>query len=195
MEEIKKVDFIGTLKEGCQVGITNFLPLLLTTILFVITCWIPYLNVGTTVGFYRIILALSKDQKVDPFSLFNKENFSQIGDVFLLMGLKSIGCTAAALFMLIPAIVISIAWNYSLLILIDTKETPTKALSLSYQYTFGNKWRIFFIYFVFALLVSIVCALLSLIPYVGVVLTAIVIILTAAFYIGLEACIFKQINR
>ena len=56
----KKLELVPTLTEGCQLGIKNFVSLLLTVILYGLTVWIPWLNVGTTIGLYRIIIDLTK---------------------------------------------------------------------------------------------------------------------------------------
>ncbi|MDD2595524.1 MAG: hypothetical protein PHD11_06900 [Bacteroidales bacterium] len=191
----KKLNFTETLTDGVKSGIANFFPLFLTTLLYIITCWIPYLNVGTTVGFYRAILKISKGESVDPVAIFNKENFNQIGDVFLLLGLMSMGITIGLCFMILPAIVISIAWGYAIYILIDRKETPTKALTLSYKITLGEKWTIFFLNLVVVLCIGLIAWILSLIPAVGSILAFLASLVMAAIYIGVEASIYKRLSE
>ena len=44
----QKLNFQKTLVDGCNLGIKNIGNLLLMAFLFMITFWIPYLNVGTT---------------------------------------------------------------------------------------------------------------------------------------------------
>ena len=56
----KKLQVIPTLTEACQLGIKNVLPLILAVVLYGITLWIPYLNVGTTIGMNRLIIDMSK---------------------------------------------------------------------------------------------------------------------------------------
>ena len=51
----EKLDIMQTIKDGVQYGLKNFFPLLLMVLLYVVTVWIPYLNVGTTIGFYKAI--------------------------------------------------------------------------------------------------------------------------------------------
>lgn len=189
----KKIDFTKTLTEGVKLGIANFLPLLLTTLLYVLTCWIPYLNIGTTIGFYKVILAISKGEKIDPVSIFCKENFKRMGDFFIFLGIQSAGIGASACFLFIPAIVLSIAWGYAIYIFLDKNEAPVKSLSLSYKITLGEKWKIFFIELVFGLIVGIVSSLFGLIPKVGVIFSVIIGILAAAIYVAIQAVIYRQL--
>ncbi|MBQ6309084.1 MAG: hypothetical protein IJK82_04685, partial [Prevotella sp.] len=37
----------GVIKEGTGIGLKNFLSIFLAIILFILTCWIPYINAGT----------------------------------------------------------------------------------------------------------------------------------------------------
>ena len=55
------------------------------------------------------------------------------------------GVTVACFFMLIPGFVMGIAWGFAIYFFLDKKVSPLKALRLSYDTTFGNKWRIFFL--------------------------------------------------
>ena len=53
---------------------------------------------------------MSEGRSIDPTSIFAKENFTDLGNFFLLLGFLSIGITAATCFMLVPGIIMSIAW-------------------------------------------------------------------------------------
>ena len=82
----------------------------------------------------------------------------------------SIGITAAMLFMFVPGIIISIAWQFAMLFFLDKGLSPTKALKVSYKSTDGEKWTIFWTIFLLCLLFSIVSGLLfglATIKYVG----------------------------
>ena len=84
----EKLDIIKTIKDGVQYGLKNFFPLLLMVILYFVTFWIPYLNVGTTIGLYKAIIGIGRGETIDPVSIFSKENFRNIGNFFLLEGLS-----------------------------------------------------------------------------------------------------------
>lgn len=191
----EKLDIMKTIKDGVQFGLKNFLPLLLAVVLYVVTVWIPYLNVGTTIGLYKIIIGIGRGETIDPTSIFAKENFANIGGFFLLQGLVVIGTIAAAAFMIIPAYVISIAWSFAIYFFIDKKVSPLKSLQLSYDSTFGNKWRIFFVGIVCGLAVSIICGILGAIPKVGAVLAVLAAIVCAAIMVAVNGVMYDFFSK
>ena len=191
----EKLDIMKTIKDGVQYGLKNFLPLLLMVILYILTFWIPYLNVGTTIGFYKAIIGIGRGEVIDPVSIFDKDNFKNLGGFFLLLGLVWIGVLAAALFMLIPALVIGIAWGFAIYFLIDKKISPIKALGLSYDSTYGNKWRIFFVALICGLCVFFICLILGLIPKVGPFLALIASLLCTAIMVGIEGVMYDFFSK
>ncbi len=190
----KKLYFDVALKEGISLGINNFLSIFLTLLLFVVTCWIPYLNIGTTIGMSRMILKLCNGEKIDPTAIFDKENFSQIGDFFLLEGFIFIGSIIGFVFAIIPMVVINIAWGFALVVLIDKKGTANMAIKESYDITFGNKWMIFAIELVVFIVIGVGSSLFSLIPFVGSVLGIIFSLLVYVVFIGLQAYIYRVLS-
>ena len=46
--EVKKLDFGETLKDSVAIGVKNAPSVIAAVALWLITIWIPYLNVGTT---------------------------------------------------------------------------------------------------------------------------------------------------
>lgn len=193
--ENEKLDIMQTIKDGIQYGLKNFFPLLLTVILYVITIWIPYLNVGTTIGIYKIVIGIGRGEKIDPTSIFARENFVNLSGFFLLLGLLTMGIFVAMMFMFIPAIVISIAWGFAIYFLIDKKVSPLKSLQLSYDSTYGNKWRIFAVQLLCGILIGLICGLLSAIPQVGEVLTAVASILCAAIMVAVDGVMYNFFSK
>ena len=191
----EKLDIIKTIKDGVQYGLKNFFPLLLMVILYFVTFWIPYLNVGTTIGLYKAIIGIGRGETIDPVSIFSKENFKNIGNFFLLEGFIVVGTVAAAAFMFFPALDIAIAWSFAIYFLIDKHVSPLKALLLSYDSTFGNKWRIFFTGLLCGIIIGVVCALLGLIPKVGPVLAAIAVILSVVILVAIEGVMYDFFSQ
>ncbi len=191
----QKLNFQKTLVDGCNLGIKNIGNLLLMAFLFMITFWIPYLNVGTTIGFYKNIIALSKGEEVEPTSIFKKENFKNLGDFFLLFGLQSAGIGAAAMFFFFPAIVVSLAWQFAMYFFLDKGTSPLKSLSLSYDVTLGEKWTLFFIYLACGVIIGLVTGLLAAIPKVGPILAFLAIIACVAIIIGVDATLYKYFRE
>ena len=193
--EKQKLDIIQTIKEGIQYGLKNFFPLLLMVLLYILTIWIPYLNVGTTIGLYKAVIQIGRGETIDPTSIFDKNNFKQLHGFFLLFGLLYIGTTVAMLFMIIPGIVMGIAWGFAMYFFLDKKVSPLKALQLSYDSTYGNKWRIFAIGIILGIVLSIVSCLLVLIPKVGGVLAVIVTLVFMAVYVAIEGVMYHFFSK
>ena len=191
----EKLDITQTIKDGVQYGLKNFFPLLLMVILYMVTFWIPYLNVGTTIGFYKAIIGIGRGETIDPISIFDKENFTNIGGFFLLEGLVMVGSLAAAAFMLFPAMVLSIAWSFAIYFFIDKKVSPLKSLQLSYDATFGNKWRIFFVGLICAVLIGVICGLLGAIPKAGGVLAVIACVLCMAIVVAIQGVMYNFFSK
>lgn len=191
----EKLDIVQTIKDGCNLGLKNFFPFLLTVILYVITVWIPYLNVGTTIGLYKSIIALGRGEKIDPVSIFAKENFKPMSGFFLLLGLQGLGTIVAFCFMFIPGIVLGIAWGFAMYFFLDKKISPLKALGLSYDATLGNKWRIFFTGLLCGLILAVVGGLLMLIPRVGIVLYVIAIIVWCVLYYAVFGVMYDFFSK
>lgn len=192
---MKKLALVETLAEGCTLAVANVIPLILTVILYILTCWVPYLNVGTTIGLMRLIIDMTKGKVIDPLSIFQKENFSGLGDFFLLIGLMSIGLAVAACFMFVPAIIMGIAWNYALYLMIEKKISPFKAISLSEKVTNGEKWNIFFIYLVATIAVILVIAVFASIPKVGGIFALLLSILACALFVAIEAVMYRHFSE
>lgn len=190
--DTKKLDFMATLKETVAYGLKNVASLLLTAVLYVVTVWIPYLNVGTTIGLYKGIVEISKGKVLNPMILFDKQNFQNIGNVFILIGIMIAAIGPAYLMGIIPGIVLGIAWGFAILFLIDKGLSPIECLRTSYDATYGEKWTIFFLFLVVGVAFSILSVLCALIPKVGWIFVFIVAVLAFAIVIALEAVLYKH---
>lgn len=152
------------LKGGIEIGLKNFISLVGALILYVLTIWIPYLNVGTTIAMVSIPAALSRGQMISPTEIFDAKYRKNMGNFFLLMSFMIGGIIMGYLFFVIPGIVLSYSWCLALLLLVDKGMNPMQALSESNERTYGHKWTIFLSYLVLALGYFIVNGILT---YVG----------------------------
>ena len=48
--EVKKLDFGETLKDSVAIGVKNAPSVIAAVVLFLITIWIPYINIGTFIA-------------------------------------------------------------------------------------------------------------------------------------------------
>ena len=120
------------------------LPLIIATFLWLITIWIPYLNVGTTIAMYNIPLELSKGKTISPLFIFEKKYFENMGLFFIVLGLVNLAIFIGFIFMIIPGIVISISMSLAVLLLLDKNLDPIQAIKKSCEATNGQKWAMFF---------------------------------------------------
>ena len=185
---MEKLQVKQTITDGILYALKNLIPLILMTLLWVITIWIPYLNVGTTIGVYKAVIKMGRGEVINPLDIFDKENRRNLGDFFILLGLMSIGTTAAAAFMFFPAIVLGIAWGFAAYFFLDKGLAPMKALKVSYKVTEGEKWTIFWIMVLVWVIFGIVGGIffgLSGIKYVGwlfaIIGVAVYVLMIAAF--------------
>ena len=196
MNTFPKMDIIETIKDGVNIGIKNIAPIIVNAILWLLTCWIPYLNVGTTIGLWvGIVSKASRGETISSTEIFDPKYRKFMGEYFITAGLVFIGTLIGLCFLIIPGIVISIAWSLSLLLLIDKGKNPTEAISLSNNCTYGYKWKMFAIYFLTITALAITAYILSLIPFLGEILAFLVNFMTLFIMIGLQASVYKQLTE
>lgn len=197
---IQKLQVIPTIKEGILYGLKNIPSLLGMVVLYVLTVWIPYLNVGTTIGLYKAVIKMGRGEVINPLDIFDSQNRRNLGDFFLLLGLMSIGITAAMAFMFIPGIVVSIAWSFAIYFFLDKGLSPTKCLKVSWKVTEGEKWTIFWIILLACLVFGIVAGILfglAGIKYVGWIfgiLGFVVYLLMMAALLAIDGVMFKHFS-
>jgi len=112
-------------------------------ILWFLTIWIPYLNVGTTIGMVSLVVSIGKGSTLSPFEIFDGKYRKNMGEFFILISLIWLGVLAGYMFMIIPGVVIALAWSQAIYLLIDKGLNPMQAISLSNKLTYGKKWTIF----------------------------------------------------
>lgn len=132
------------ISNGFRKGFQNFLPLLVNFILWGLTVWIPYLNVGTTIGLMVIAAKMSKNQAISYTEIFNPEYRKRMGEFLLVSAFVGMGTAMAAIFLFVPGAVIAIAWSLAPLLVIDKNMEPLAAIKKSNDLTYGKKWTIFF---------------------------------------------------
>ncbi len=188
----QKLQVIKTITDGVQYGIKNVASLILMVVLYIVTVWIPYLNVGTTIGLYKAIIKIGRGEIVNPVGIFASENRKNLGDFFLLQGFITIGSAAAAVFMFFPAAVIGIAWGFAIYFFIDKGLSPHKCLKVSYKVTDGEKWTIFWIYVILGLAASLLSYLFMQIPKVGWLFAIIVTVICVAVIVAVEGVMYAH---
>jgi len=195
----------ATIQEGITIGTKNIGTIFVNILLWVLTIWIPYINVGTTIGLVAGIVSKASRGEIIPMTeVFDPKYRKYMGEFFLVSGLVGIGIFMGILFGIIPGIVIGLAWSLAVLLVVDKGKNPTKALILSNNYTYGYKWKMAGIYFLTALIFSVaqlillgignhldndeITFIISLIVFLSVLFEFFVTI-------GLQASIYRQLTE
>lgn len=193
----KKIALAKVLTEGFSIGIKNFVSLFVATLLWIVTIWIPFINVGTTIAIKSIPIELSKGKIISPLFIFDKKYRQYMGEFFNLIGLMMISLIPAFLFMIVPGIIINISWSLAIYIMLDKEVSPSDALIMSNKATYGYKWIIFGVSVVLGVCFFIVNLILGLIP-LGFLSAILSLLLTCVYQVvnlGCEAVIYRDLTK
>lgn len=138
-----KITVFGVLGEGFKLGLKNALSIICAVILWLLTIWVPYINVGTTIALCAIPVALAQGKTISPLFIFESKYRKLMGEFFLLVVFIYMAMIPLLLFLAVPAFVVGIAWSLAIYLLIDKGLAPGEALVKSNKLTYGYKWRIF----------------------------------------------------
>jgi hypothetical protein len=199
---VKKLDVVPTIKDGVAIGIKNIGPILVNAVLWMLTIWIPYINIGTTIGFsVGVIVMAGRGEAISMTEIFNPKYRKYMGDFFLVSGLVGIGVMVGMSIFVIPGIIIAIAWSLAILLVIDKGKNPMEAITLSYNLTNGYKLRMTGIYFIPGLIFIVVQTIQTVIftflgmSFINGFLTSIIMFIEILVFAGIEASIYKQLSE
>jgi uncharacterized membrane protein len=157
----KKLNIMATIKDGLAIALVNYLSLVVAAALYVITIWIPYLNVGTTIAMASLPAEMAKGTMINPLFIFDGKYRRNMGEFFILMALMSGAIFVGFLFGIIPGLVISVAWSFAAVLFVDKDMSALDSLRESNRLTYGNKWRIFGAEFLLAFCLEIVVGIVQ----------------------------------
>ena len=199
----KKLNIIATIKDGIAIALVNFLSLILTTLLWLVTVWIPYLNVGTTIAMESLPAELAKGKVINPLFIFESKYRKNMGEFFILMALMTGAISVGLGFGFIPGIVIAIAWDFAIVLFVDKDMSALDALRESNRLTYGHKARIFGISTLVIISLCIVCSIIlgifgigeiGWLEAIGGILVAILVIFAIPALLGIDASIYRQLT-
>ena len=201
----QKLAVIPTIKEGIAIGKKNLVPILVNVLLWVVTIWIPYLNVGTTIGLMAgIVSKASRGEAIPMTEIFDPKYRKYMGEFLLCLGFISLGVGMGTAFAIIPGIVISLAWSLAVLLVVDKGKNPTEAIVLSNNYTYGYKWKMTGIFILtgiaFTIVQMIVMSIGAMVRSTAVMSFTMLIVLALVVleifvFIGLQASVYKQLTE
>jgi len=191
----------GIIKNSFSLGLNNKGLIIGASILWALAAWVPYLNVGTTIGFLGIIISISKGNSTSATEIFNAKYRKKMGEFFLLLSFMIIGIASGYAFVIIPGIVISIAWSQSILLFIDKGYSPLESIKKSNDITYGEKWTIFVGYLSLVLILGLSVGLCMVIAGIAesaelaLIISFIGYIAFTLVMIGCSAYIYGELNK
>jgi len=112
------------------------------------------------------------------------------------LGLLFVGIVMGLLFLIVPAFVLSIAWGFALILVIDKEKNPTEAITLSNNITYGYKGRIFLISLIVNLIFTVAQTVLKNFDNNFASFLIIISIIIQVFVsLGIQASMYKQLAR
>lgn len=189
----RKITVFSVIQEGTSIGLKNALSLFGAVILWLVTIWIPYINVGTTIAMFSIPVALSRGNVVSPLFIFDAKYRQYMGEFFTLIGLMLLSLIPAFLFMVVPAYVIALGWSLAIYILLDKGVSPGEALVQSNKATNGYKWTIFGVGLLLGIAYTILSWLFSKMGIVGAIFTILMAICYTVINLGCNTVIYRNL--
>ena len=110
---MKKLDFSETLKDSIAIGVKNAPSVVVAVALWLVTIWIPYINIGTTIAISLLPVELAKGSVINPLGIFDSKYRRYMGEYLITAGLMVIPIYIAFVFMIVPGIVLSLSWALS----------------------------------------------------------------------------------
>ena len=197
---MKKLDFAETLKDSIEIGVKNAPSIVVAVILWLVTIWIPYINIGTTIAIKLLPVELAKGNVINPLSIFDSKYRRYMGEFLITWGLMLIPIYIATLFLVVPGIVLSLSWPLSFYFLLDKGKNPIEAIKASNDATYGSKWTMFFVILVFSIIMGIVYGIFLFVceaidvAFITFVVMFILLVLAASIAMAIDASFWKQLK-
>lgn len=198
---MKKLDFAETFKDAITIGVKNAPSVIAAVALFLVTIWIPYINIGTFIAITLLPTQLAKGEVINPLGIFDSKYRRYMGEFLITMGLMVIPTYIAFIFMIIPGIVLSLAWSLAYYFLIEKGKNPIEALRASNDATYGSKWTMFAVALVFGIAAAIVMLIFSAIcgminvGFITFVVMFALIVIVMSIGMAINASYWKQLKN
>ena len=125
-------------------------------LVYILTIWIPYINLGTSIAMYAFVIAMARNEAFTVEELFSCKYRKLMGPILLLFGMSFLAIVFGLLWFVVPGIVVALAWGQASYLIVDKNLDPMEALKTSYKITYGNKWTIFLSAFILTILFTLV---------------------------------------
>ncbi len=148
---------------SAKLFVYNALPILGAVLLWMLTIWIPYINVGTTIAISVLPSQLARGEVINPLSIFDAKYRKYMGEFFLVLALMYPIILVGFLFMILPGLIMSVSYMYAPMLVLDRRVDASKAITMSNELTSNSKWMIMLSYIIIYIALAIVMLILSLV--------------------------------
>jgi len=184
-------------------GLANVLPLFVNALLWALTIWVPYLNVGTTIGLMTGIMGkMAAGEPLSMTEIFNPAYRKYMGQWFLVSIFVGLGVLMGFGFIIIPGIVISISWMFAPILVVNKGMSPMDAIQKSTEMVDGNHFAIFISQVVITILIGIVVGILGglfismpNLMFVWVILYFVAIAVALAIFLSAAAYMYQKLSK
>lgn len=196
MEE--KLQFVPSLKDAFAIGVKNLVPIVLSVLLWLVTVWIPYVNVGTTIALATLPVKLSKGEMISPMFIFDSEYRHCMGEYFILQAVIFSAVYISLLFMIVPAIVLSLSWMLAVYLLVGKGMNWALCLSESNRLMMGYKFKAFCLKFAVSLALLVVSYVLfsmfdAIAGSLGVLVVLLSVLVGVCVMLSVDAVIYREL--
>lgn len=204
MKTNQHLDFGQAIKGCFEIGLKNVFTVLGASLLYFVTVWIPYLNIGTTIAYFTVLpTRLAKGERFSPTEIFDAKYRENMSNFFLVLGLINAAIGFGLLLLVIPGLVLAFAWMLSPVLVINFDAKPIESINQSYKATYGSKWAIFFSYLllgvgylgIMSITGLIIFKVLSIDAWLRALLGSLVFAVLAVVFIALLIGLFAQIIK
>lgn len=187
---------LGIIKEGAVRGLKNFVAIVVNVILWALTIWIPYLNVGTTIGLFAgLIIKMKNGESISMTEIFNPAYRKRMGELFLTSSFVGMGAGLGMVFLVVPGVVISLAWSLAGYLVLEKEQDPMEAISKSNSLTYGKKWTIFGGLALLFIASGALAYVFSLLGTVGAILSLVLALLLVPIMMGAQSFIYGSLSK
>lgn len=198
--EPKRLDFATVLTDAWEIGTKHAPSIIAAVILFLLTVWIPYINMGTLIALTLLPVRLARDERIEALSIFRSEYRRRMGDFLLTAAFKQAAIVLGTAMLVVPGLVLAFSWKLAYWCLTEHGMNPLEAIRASADATYGSKWRLFFVFFAVVFCAVVVgLALHTICRAIGVSLVSTIVlfafvVLVLSVVTALDAAVWKQLR-
>ncbi len=191
----EKLQFMPTITDALAIATKNMASIVVAVLLWAITIWIPYVNVGTTIALATLPVKLSKGEVISPTFIFDSEYRHIMGEYFILQAIIGTAVSTAMLFMIIPGIVLGLSWMLAVYLLLGKKMNWADCLPESNRLMMGYKFKVCCIKFAVLLGAIIIGIIIAKIfsGFLCFLLLLLFVVLIQCVSISIDAVIYREL--